>query len=679
MSVSTLDADGIAKAIAGYVHRGLRVVRLNGVVRAGECTCSKGGDCGSPGKHPTGSAWENTTDEDEVFKLWGGPKRFNVGVVLGDAGRGTGPAVIDIEADSDEAAAELRRLGLDRFETPTWSSGRGLHRLFLWSPALPTMQVVKPYGIEVRIGGGGKQTQSVMPPSMHHSGRAYQWQPGFGLDEVEIAALSDNVMGAILEEVRRGTSGATAGITSGRRATAILRGTTREGSRNVDLLSHAGLLVRAINPSDDEMEQVLLDVLRAVNTIRCRPPLADEEVKGVYRSALKYRREDTAAEALFPGVEAIVEGSRTRYRPAGLELTIHQGDPTMFELRCDALRPFNPSGSVRVPADVWGDPRRMKTALIAAFPGAPYDRHPGDFTRIWDGTAPQAATRNHPAREAVTGLRVLLEQEATAAGRRVEVTDPAENDTRRLVGLFVARLDYLGASEHLECRHKENVTIDEEIAEIIQSRSAGWVSGRMFFCWVKVWLSIGQINLVKERDKMKVSRVIPEIIGRALPVARPSFRKVRGSVRVLAPHELELLRTFAAGGAEPVMSNAYGACAGAPEAQKGVAGVVATQEPAATRARGHARCLGLHCGGTAGAVRGDRSRRQHGDGPAWHSPQRRPLRSGTAPHNAVDAREGPRPRPGVIGPLGGCGRPCRRCARCCPRICGIARSAARCR
>jgi hypothetical protein len=221
MSVSTVDADGIAKEIASYVHRGLRVVRLNGVVSAGECTCWKGGDCSSPGKHPTGSAWETTTDEDEVFELWGGPKRFNVGVVLGDAGRGTGAAVIDIEADSDEAAAELRRLGLDRFETPTWSSGRGLHRLFVWSPELPAVQVVKPHGIEVRIGGGGAQTQSVMPPSMHHTGRAYQWQPGFGLDEVEIAAVPDNMMEAILEAARRGGAESAGLLANGRRSTAI--------------------------------------------------------------------------------------------------------------------------------------------------------------------------------------------------------------------------------------------------------------------------------------------------------------------------------------------------------------------------------------------------------------------------------------------------------------------------
>jgi hypothetical protein len=577
MSVSTVNADGIAKEIAGYVDRGLRVVRLHGVVRAGECTCRKGGDCGSPGKHPTGSAWETTTDEEQVFEWWGGRTRFNVGVVLGDAGRGTGPAVIDIEADTDEAAAELRRLGLDRFETPTWSSGRGLHRLFLWTPELPAVQVLKPHGIEVRIGGGGKQTQSVMPPSTHHSGRAYQWQPGFGLDEVEIAAVPDNMMEAIMEEARRGTAGSAAGIASGRRSTAILRGPVREGNRNDALLPHAGLLVRAINPGDDEMEQVLLDVLRAVNTTRCRPPLPDDEVRGIYQRALKYRREDTAAEALFPGVEAIVEGSRTRYRPAGLELTIHQGDPTMFELRCDALRPFNPSGAVRVPADVWGDSRRMKTALIAAFPGVPYDRHPGDFARIWDGMAAQAATRNHPAREAVTGLRVLLEQEANAAGRRVEVTDPAENATRRLLGLMVARLDVLGEGGPAPCevRGEDAPSDDEVLAELVSLRHGGWVRDQLWFSWERLWQDIGRAYLIERDGPSKVARVIPEIIGRKLEPQRFQRKGTRATLRSLTPHELELLRTFAAGGATAASVNVWGGDDVSPEDRKGVAGVAA--------------------------------------------------------------------------------------------------------
>jgi hypothetical protein len=579
MSVSTVDADGIAKVIAGYVHRGLRVVRLHGLVRAGECTCWKGGDCGSPGKHPTGSAWETTTDEEQVFEWWGGPTRFNVGVVLGDAGRGTGPAVIDIEADTDEAAAELRRLGLDRFETPTWSSGRGLHRLFQWSPELPAVQVLKPHGIEVRIGGGGKQTQSVMPPSMHHSGRAYQWQPGFGLDEVEIAAVPDNMMEAILEAARRGSAGSAGNLTAGRRSTAILRGPVGDGERNDKLFRFACLLVRSIPPGDDQMEQDLLELLRGTNTTRCRPPLADDEVKSIFQSALKYLREDVAAEALFPGVEAIVEGSRTVHRPAGLELTIHQGDPTMFELRCDELRAFNPAGSVRVPADVWGDSRRMKTALIAAFPGVPFDRHPGDFAKIWDGTAPQAATRNHPARESVTGLRVLLELEARAAGRCVEVTDPAENNTRRLFGLMVTSLDRIAERGPALCEvKKENPGDDEILAELVSLRTGGWVGGKLWFSWDRLWQEIASAYGIERDGPTKVARVIPEIIGRKMEPQRFQRHGTRATLRSLTSHELELLRTFAAGSATAARANVWGGDDVSPGGRKGVAGVAAEEK-----------------------------------------------------------------------------------------------------
>jgi hypothetical protein len=581
MSISTVDADAIAKVIAGYVHRGLRVVRLNGLARAGECTCWKRGDCGSPGKHPTGSAWETTTDEEQVFEWWGGPTRFNVGVVLGDAGRGTGPAVIDIEADSDEAAAELRRLGLERFETPTWSSGRGLHRLFLWSPELPAVQVLKPHGIEVRIGGGGKQTQSVMPPSMHHSGRAYQWQPGFGLDEVEIAAVPDNMMEAIVEAARRGAAVSAGNLPTGRQSTAILRGPVGDGERNDKLFRFACLLVRSVNPGDDQGEQDLLDALRSMNTTRCRPPLADDEVKVIYRSAVKYRREDTAAVALFPGVEAIVEGSRIVHRPAGLEATILQGDPTMFELRCDALRRFNPSGSVRVPADVWGDARKMKTALIAAFPGVPFDRHPGDFARIWDGTAPQVATKNHPAREAVTGLRVLLEQEAIATCRRVEVTDPAEHATRRLIGLMVERLDRIGGGGPAPCQvKKEDPSDDEILAELVSLRSGGWVAGKLWFAWDCLWRDIASAYGIERDGPTKVARALPEIIGRKVEPQRFQRRGTRATLRSLSAQEMELLRTFAAGGATASSMNVWGGDAVSPGGEKGVAGLARGEENA---------------------------------------------------------------------------------------------------
>jgi hypothetical protein len=576
-----MDRDRLAKEVAEYVHRGLRAVCLHGVRAPGVCTCWKGSDCASPGKHPTGLTWGTAVDEEQVFELWGSSTPHNVGVMLGNAHRGAGGAVIDIESDSDEGNAELRRLGLDRYETPTWSSGRGLHRLFLWSPDLPDMAVLKPNGMEVRIGGGGKMAQSVMPPSTHHTGRPYAWLPGFSLADVEIAPIPDNVMAVILEEVRRREAGVSA-TTAERRSMSLLRGPVSEGGRNDALFDAACLFAGAVNPSNEEHEQFVLDALWGVNSRRCKPSLNEHEVVSIFRSAMKYRREDLATEALFPGVEAVVEGMRTLYRPAGLELTIHQGDPTTFELRCDSLRQSNGTGVVRVTADVWTDPRRMRDAMIDAFPGVPFDRFPGDFARIWSGLAPKPGTRTAPATEAVTGLRILLENEAVAAGRRVEVTDPAEHATRRLIGLMMMRLDSIAEAGAVSCetRGEQAPSDDEVLAELVSLRAGGWVGGRLWFAWDRLWRDIGSQYGIDRDAAAKVARAIPEIIGRKLKPERFQRHGTRATLRSLTAHEMELLRTFAAGGAAAARGNTYGPRAGAPESEKGVAGEAATQENA---------------------------------------------------------------------------------------------------
>jgi len=558
MTACSFDADAIAKEIAGYVHHGLRVVRLYAPAIAEVCTCRKGADCPSPGKHPTGKPWDTTADEDQVFEWWGSAKRFNVGVVLGDAGRGSGAAVIDVEADGDEGTAELRRLGLDRFPTPTWSSGRGLHRLFLWSPDLPPLQVVKWGGVEVRIGGAGRQTQSVMPPSIHYSSRAYQWQPGLGLGEVEIATIPDSVMTGIAAEVarqkRQAASGGGGGG-GGKRSTAILHAPVHEGGRNESLFSVATMFAKSVPVGDDAMEQALLAALRGINATQCRPPMDDGEVVSIFRSAMKYRREEAASRVLMPGVESVVDGARVEHRAPDWEVTIHQGDPTIFELRCDAFRAFNPQGSVRVTAEVWGDSRKMMLAMIAAFPGLPINRYPGDFGRIWDGVAPQAGSRNRPVREAVTGLRVQLEEAAIAEGRRVEVRDPAEHETRRLVGLLVARLDWVlslesPANSAIRELDKEDPTEGEVVVQMLKNYHLGGAfRGRVWFHWDRVWARIAQEFYLERGGSMKVARAMPDIIGRKLEAQRFSADGARVMVRSLSMDELEKLRTFAAGGA----------------------------------------------------------------------------------------------------------------------------------
>lgn len=321
------------------------------------------------------------------------------------------------------------------------------------------------------------------------------------------------------------------------------------------------------------MEQTLLDGLRAMNARQCRPPLTDEEVQSVFRSAIKYRREDAATDAIFPGVEAVVEGPQTVYRPAGLELTIHAGDPTMFELRCEEFRPYNSTGAVRVPAEVWADSRKMKTAMIGAFPGVPFDRHPGDFARIWDGVAPQPVTRTRGAREAVTGLRVLLEQEATAAGRRVEVTDPAEHGTRRLVSFLVELFDRWGESGPAPCETRGEDVDENEIIIERCGRYGGWVYGKMVFVWHEAWAQIERIHRTDRGDGAKLSAAVREIIGKPLETHRVQFKRTRRWYKFLTVHEIELLRAYCTGGTggTGAIGDSYGRCAGAPEPEKGVA------------------------------------------------------------------------------------------------------------
>lgn len=118
-------------------------------------------------KRPLGHAWNTlATTIADVIGDWLG-QGYNVGLLCG------GGNIIDVEYDDAEGRETLARLGLLDIETPTWASGRGEHRLFRLAEPLPACGWKKIGGAEIRIGG--KPAQSVLPPSMHPSGRRYTW------------------------------------------------------------------------------------------------------------------------------------------------------------------------------------------------------------------------------------------------------------------------------------------------------------------------------------------------------------------------------------------------------------------------------------------------------------------------------------------------------------------------
>lgn len=118
-------------------------------------------------KRPIGTAWDKSaTNSPEEIAAWL-DSGLNVGLLCGSGG------LIDVEYDDSDGKQLLRELGLADIVTPTWSSSRGQHRLFRIVDAIPAKGWSKLGGLEVRFGG--KPAQSVLPPSIHPSGKAYKW------------------------------------------------------------------------------------------------------------------------------------------------------------------------------------------------------------------------------------------------------------------------------------------------------------------------------------------------------------------------------------------------------------------------------------------------------------------------------------------------------------------------
>jgi len=161
----------LLEAALQYAGRGWRVLPLHGV--ADECcTCRRGRDCLSAGKHPRiktgrGHAAASTSAE-QIVAWWTKWPNANVGAITGAA---SGIAVVDI--DTAEGVNLLRQIAAGKVLEPTAAvvsgrSGGGLHLLFAVNSPTPTNSG---NGLDIRGDGG----LVVLPPSMHKSGNRYRW------------------------------------------------------------------------------------------------------------------------------------------------------------------------------------------------------------------------------------------------------------------------------------------------------------------------------------------------------------------------------------------------------------------------------------------------------------------------------------------------------------------------
>ncbi len=158
-----------------YAAHGWRVFPLWPVVD-GQCTCFRGAKCSDAGKHPLprNGLHAATTDGDSIQRWW---RSSNCGIGLA-TGEASGVWVVDVDQKGDGALAWTELLAHHNDMRPpsnVWSTtgGGGEHWFFEWDSKEPVRNSASKIatGIDVRGEGGFV----VLPPSIHRSGRAYEW------------------------------------------------------------------------------------------------------------------------------------------------------------------------------------------------------------------------------------------------------------------------------------------------------------------------------------------------------------------------------------------------------------------------------------------------------------------------------------------------------------------------
>jgi hypothetical protein len=208
---------------------------------------------------------EKATTDPNIICCWWRSDDNNIGIATGKVS-----SVWVLDIDGEEGEETIRAFEAEHGAlTPTVESitGVGRHLYFRWPQGTEIRNTQcrdDLPGIDVRGEGG----YVIAPPSIHPSGRRYAWS----VDSAnEFADAPEWLINLVTNKSRtNGGSGEAASPESWR----TFIGETVDGSRRSRAVAQlSGLLLRRfIDPL------VALDLARMFNTLRCEPPLADEEV-----------------------------------------------------------------------------------------------------------------------------------------------------------------------------------------------------------------------------------------------------------------------------------------------------------------------------------------------------------------------------------------------------------------
>ena len=208
-----------------------------------------------------------TTDPDVITEMFTKYPYSNIGMACGSQSGGV--VVVDIDVDDEEGIDgndSLRNWEKEHGELPDTAmtlTGRGGNHYIYRTTEDTKSRIACREGIDIRADGG----YIVLPPSIHPNGTKYEWE--HNIDDFGIQDADKSVIDLMNEGTEPGKK-------------LKLPKAIGKGERN-DTLYKLACSMQARDNSDE----AIMAAVMAENRSRCSPPLPDEEVERIVKSAIK--------------------------------------------------------------------------------------------------------------------------------------------------------------------------------------------------------------------------------------------------------------------------------------------------------------------------------------------------------------------------------------------------------
>lgn len=216
-----------------------------------------------------------TTDLDTITKWWVHNPDYNIGIACGTMSGGL--VVLDFDEDEEKGKHGydiLRQWEREHGEFPETVrtiTGRGGYHYLYYSREPYQSKAGIFDDVDIRANGG----YIIAPPSVHPNGNRYEFEAGYGLGEIDIAEIDDNVRRFITES-NYNKNNATVQKTQ-----IQMPGTIPEGRRVNTLISLIGSL-----RNKGLTDEAIRAAVEIENNMKCKPPLSDNTLKKEVFTAL---------------------------------------------------------------------------------------------------------------------------------------------------------------------------------------------------------------------------------------------------------------------------------------------------------------------------------------------------------------------------------------------------------